>query len=61
MAAEPDEPAGPGEPGEAAFETPPSYEALLRELVAEREREQFLFCVDTILDGVQARIDRTTG
>lgn len=51
------EPAGPGEPGEAAFETPPSYEALLR----EREREQFLFGVDTILDGVQARIDRTTG
>lgn len=28
---------------------------------AERERESFLFGVDTILDGVQARIDRAAG
>jgi AcrR family transcriptional regulator len=59
---------------------PPSFEALLRELVDERtyprlyrlawepeperplsEREEFLLGVDTILDGVQALIDRTAG
>ncbi len=60
--------------------TPPSFEALLRELVDERtyprlyriawqpepatsmsEHEEFLFGVDTILDGVQALIDRAAG
>jgi AcrR family transcriptional regulator len=78
--------AGSVQPGLAADGTddppgpPPSFEALLRELVDERtyprvyrlawqpepatpmsEREEFLFGVDVILDGVQALIDRTGG
>ena len=77
---------GPGQPEPGADGTdyspgpPPSFEALLRELVDERtyprlyrlawrpepespltEREEFLFGVDTILDGVQALIDRAGG
>ena len=78
--------AGAGQPGpgpDGAGDSPgppPSFEALLRELVDERtyprlyrlawqpepatsmsEHEEFLFGVDTILDGVQALIDRTGG